>query len=593
MLIGSFSVSITEIYSQSHPFPAGRLYILSEGSPGVKGTLAYQDLPCNKLIIFDSIPAYGNQVIVHQNLVFATDGEGAIRIYDIDQNHTKIKTIPETGARSLAIWKDWLLVAANKAPFFYALDMKNSYSKVFGVDTFEIRNEAEAILVKDDIAYVTVNGKNGFGINKSADSTVAVIDLKNQKLIDKITVAKNPNSILSDGDYLYVQSLDYVTGLIITRIGLKDQSILRKVPGAMSLGGFIAIDHKINFLDVDPGTFAVTGINIFDFEKSEITKGIRGPFYSIGYAPYSKHYITSETDFSTTGFIKFIESEGKLKVGISASISPRSFYWLEYPIEFNSFTLGNDLSLCSDTSIKIKAPAGIDKIAKLTWNGKIEGETFIYRNSDPERNIILKTELPNGCVYTDTMLVDLKPYGKLNFDSKNQKEPKWFATRDSVLISLDTKDQILNWNFGERANPNFAIGGNIHKIYYDVGSDMNVKQTISVKLKRGSCEEILTDTIRIGYTGRSHKKSDALEIKVYPNPGTDLVYIQRKSGENLSGIIYEFFDLQGRIILKQTPVNESISQSEGFINTKSLPTGTYILRITTDQGYEGVIWRKE
>jgi len=63
-----------------------------------------------------------------------------------------------------------------------------------------------------------------------------------------------------------------------------------------------------------------------------------------------------------------------------------------------------------------------------------------------------------------------------------------------------------------------------------------------------------------------------LEFEVYPNPTTDLIYL-----ENISdGSLLQIFDLQGKLV-----VSDSRSQKR-HLDVSYLPTGTYILVITND-----------
>ncbi|MFA5419099.1 MAG: T9SS type A sorting domain-containing protein [Bacteroidales bacterium] len=77
------------------------------------------------------------------------------------------------------------------------------------------------------------------------------------------------------------------------------------------------------------------------------------------------------------------------------------------------------------------------------------------------------------------------------------------------------------------------------------------------------------------------------EAIVYPNPGNEEIKVRIAVQHKQS--LFELFDLNGRLVLK-----ENFTGTEGTVNTTFLPSGTYIYKITTEDGlYESGKWVKQ
>ena len=59
------------------------------------------------------------------------------------------------------------------------------------------------------------------------------------------------------------------------------------------------------------------------------------------------------------------------------------------------------------------------------------------------------------------------------------------------------------------------------------------------------------------------------EVKVYPNPSSEFLYINTK---DFNGVSYFFYDSMGKLILQN-----SLSSTEDAVNVSQLSTGTYYL----------------
>lgn len=74
---------------------------------------------------------------------------------------------------------------------------------------------------------------------------------------------------------------------------------------------------------------------------------------------------------------------------------------------------------------------------------------------------------------------------------------------------------------------------------------------------------------------------DKNDIRIYPNPFGDMLNIKSEADIINSAILYDF---RGRLLLQQ----EEINQAEFQIDTRSLPTGNYFLKIQTGKGSKAI-----
>lgn len=102
--------------------------------------------------------------------------------------------------------------------------------------------------------------------------------------------------------------------------------------------------------------------------------------------------------------------------------------------------------------------------------------------------------------------------------------------------------------------------------------DIEVKPTVE-GLRAGK-DEVLEAAFHHLYTSTKEIKNDYLEIRVYPNPTKDFIYIQ--SEIQLYGEL-EIFDMSGKLIFKQ-----KLEESER-IDVSSLESGTYFISILTKE----------
>ena len=86
---------------------------------------------------------------------------------------------------------------------------------------------------------------------------------------------------------------------------------------------------------------------------------------------------------------------------------------------------------------------------------------------------------------------------------------------------------------------------------------------------------VFTLTGEVGVTER-----ESLQMRVYPNPATETVFVTLDGGAQIDNII--LYDLQGRIVGANN--NSPLQTGSANLNVKSLPAGIYLLHVTDADG---------
>lgn len=103
-------------------------------------------------------------------------------------------------------------------------------------------------------------------------------------------------------------------------------------------------------------------------------------------------------------------------------------------------------------------------------------------------------------------------------------------------------------------------------------------------------EAVYTARVMVGWhrdeTGSQYRQTQEVilpstDIKIYPNPADDLVYIESESFDPSSLSQTEIFDLNGRRVLQ---ADNYFTEGRWQINVKTLPSGIYSLRFSTEDG---------
>ena len=156
----------------------------------------------------------------------------------------------------------------------------------------------------------------------------------------------------------------------------------------------------------------------------------------------------------------------------------------------------------------------------------------------------------------------------------------------NVLVGPDPYN---NYNF---FNPGVTLGydGNIYStagaIDYSYAYQFNIGTKTMIKILDHVDSTMLADNgyfnfvnVTNGYLDINAESISNIDIKVYPNPATQLVNIELRTEENLGVATFEIFDLVGRRQYKSS-YDEKLFQ----VNVEGLTAGLYCWKYSTAKG---------
>jgi hypothetical protein len=135
------------------------------------------------------------------------------------------------------------------------------------------------------------------------------------------------------------------------------------------------------------------------------------------------------------------------------------------------------------------------------------------------------------------------------------------------------------WNFGDG---NQSTIQNPNHVFDTVGV-YNVQLTVTTLCGFDSVSKIIT-ILPNGISELSQSKF----IKIYPNPASNLLYLQSKF---ISNAIISIFDNQGREVFAN--FKNSINNETKLIDISSLESGFYFVKVNATNGIETVFFTKQ
>ncbi|WNJ19499.1 T9SS type A sorting domain-containing protein [Pontibacter sp. G13] len=305
--------------------PNGSLYVLNEGAFGGLGTIGKIEYPAGTYQHIDSIEAFGNQILVHNNMLYAVDGLGDILVYDAQNNYAPVDTLTGLSARGIAFFGSQLLVAsANVAPFFRALDVNNGYSEIYNLDSVDLPSSRESIQILGDYAFVSAYGF-------PSDSSVAVINLSGQIVQTLIETEVNPTSVIAVQGNIWVGCPDFFNNqTIIQQINPTSFQVTHTDTVGVYNGSLTHDDDEIFFDDLN-GSGVVLEYDVTDMEVDTMTidtTGFDGNVYAMTYSDEAELFFYSLTDYVTFGQVGYFDESGT-SPALSTYISPRRMFFVQ------------------------------------------------------------------------------------------------------------------------------------------------------------------------------------------------------------------------------------------------------------------------
>ncbi|HET8573340.1 MAG TPA: PKD domain-containing protein [Edaphocola sp.] len=229
--------------------------------------------------------------------------------------------------------------------------------------------------------------------------------------------------------------------------------------------------------------------------------------------------------------------------------------------------LRTDTSICSGVSITLDAgtqPSG----SSYAWNN---GDTTQTTQAFGGGLYTVTVMNLYGCSTSDNVTIGLLPNPVVNGINEAQNPDGSFTFTASVLHNINSITG-YEWDFGdgspastqEHPTHSYATNGvyTVRLIVYSIcGSDTTYKD------------------IQITVNGVGEISLDQAQLKLYPNPATDLITIKNESTLRMSSI--EVYNVLGQKLLSR----QLSSANTYMLHTQNLASGTYQIRIGFTNGH--------
>lgn len=145
---------------------------------------------------------------------------------------------------------------------------------------------------------------------------------------------------------------------------------------------------------------------------------------------------------------------------------------------------------------------------------------------------------------------------------------------ENYVIDTPNGSSTYSWQV---TNGTIASGQNTNAISVDWADNMDGQICVTETDENGCESDPVCISISIVTTPVLNIKETG--IKIYPNPGKENLFIELP--DNLSVTNLSIMNASGQQLIKQEWNKDSLLR----VNIQSLPTGTYTIRLKTDQGW--------
>lgn len=337
--------------------PDGKLYVLNEGSMGSEGSVGFIDFQTGIYTEMDKIAAFGNQVTVINNDIYAVTGEGDVYVYD-SQTYLRKDSLIGRGVRGVFNHNNQdILLTCNNAPYASIHTVGNLSQNIYNFDTTQVRSAREEAVVYGDKAFLS--GYYG-------DSVVIVIDLVSHVFVKEIQTKYNPYQVTEMMDKIYVACYEYDVNFNTHTTLYSIDPTTNSVTGIKDLpftDGLTAGDGWIYLKKSNGKVLKYDPVNDIT-DSSSYTLGA----YGLEYDTQNHLLFYSKTDYTTYGEVGFVVND-TVSSTVNTAISPRSFAFVANPQNPNSLPP----SLVADAITLYPNP----------------GRTFSVKTKESIRNVII------------------------------------------------------------------------------------------------------------------------------------------------------------------------------------------------------------
>ncbi len=236
--------------------------------------------------------------------------------------------------------------------------------------------------------------------------------------------------------------------------------------------------------------------------------------------------------------------------------------------EIPTGSLPSDTGLCSNSQIMLDAGGGY---ASYQWSNGMSGQQINIDGSTLPlgvTNFYVNITNANGCSITDSTSVDvtLAPANFLGNDT---------SICEQANITLDAGANMISylWNTGDTTQTivvNGSMGQGNYQYWVNVVDQYKCSGTDTINVDVVYCNSIIN-------------LDDNYQVKVYPNPATDLLKVEI-TGVKSDNLDLMIFDMQGKLVF----LSKVAVKSEHFltsININNLAKGFYTLKIQGQNVY--------
>ena len=220
-----------------------------------------------------------------------------------------------------------------------------------------------------------------------------------------------------------------------------------------------------------------------------------------------------------------------------------------------------DVELCDGDTFLLEATIGFDSyIWANTSNQNPIGSNSFLEVTDPGTYIVIATNIIDSCVAIDS--IEVIVYSEIPLNLITLPDPPIICLGDSIVIEVDQGFVNYWWNTG---NPN-----DLNQDRVVVYPTVDFTYTLEA-LDTNGCQsreeiEVYIDTCVTFVEQINHNK-----IEIYPNPASDMFYINLNS---LDFYNLEIVDAFGKLIIKEDNFSDIVS-----IKSNKFLSGTYFIKL--------------
>ncbi|HZK06832.1 MAG TPA: T9SS type A sorting domain-containing protein [Bacteroidales bacterium] len=216
------------------------------------------------------------------------------------------------------------------------------------------------------------------------------------------------------------------------------------------------------------------------------------------------------------------------------------------------FSFGPDETVCDSTILN-----GPEGYAYYYWNNELSDKSW-YSVTEPGTYTLSAAD-DYGCWQYDTITIDIQPGFTIDLGADTA-----IALHDTLTLTLPDIYEHYLWSTGDTSNAIRIIGGELGPGEWNIW----------VQVNHGVCSH--SDSVQVTVVS-SVFELENLDVKAFPNPVRDKLYIESKSGLQT----VELINLTGEVVYRS--ILHSPFENHHCIEMGSLKKGIYLLKINSGE----------